>query len=115
MALNDFEDLLGYELQNVTHTEDIDGDHVIFELKNGETYQLYHAQQCCEQVNLVEIIGDLSDLRGAVILADKKTECGDLETWTFYRISTGQGLVVFRWYGISNGYYSEEVDFERKV
>lgn len=111
-ALANFENLLGYRLQNVTLVEDVEGDHVIFELGNGETYQLYHPQECCEQVDLVEIIGDLSDLKGMVVLADEKTECGDLDTWTFYRISTGRGLVVFRWYGISNGFYSEKVNFE---
>lgn len=95
-----------------------DSELLIF-LKNGRKYRMYHRQDCCESVYIEDIIGDLDDLIGASIsMAEEVTETGtegdwgDTFTWTFYKFATINGYVTIRWYGTSNGYYSESVDIE---
>ncbi len=76
----------------------------------------FHEQDCCENVHLEDITGDLTDLVGYPILqaelVTEKTEdgeWGDSSTWSFYKFATIKGSVTVRWLGSSNGYYSEEV------
>jgi len=82
---------------------------------------MYHSQDCCENVYLYDIVGDLDDLIGSPILkATAESNSDDIEgtqtsddshTWTFYHFATMKGYVTLRWLGESNGYYSEGVDF----
>lgn len=66
-----------------------------------------------------DICGDLQDLVGVQItqaecVTDSSGDDDDgTNTWTFYKIGTPKGRVTVRWYGSSNGYYSESVTFAR--
>ena len=121
--IKNFGDLEGRTLTKIDVVEDHD-DRIIFTLDNGEQYQLYHMQDCCESVVIEDICGDLDDLIGSpLLLVEEATnhdnpssgdDCyRDSFTWTFYKLSTIKGSVTIRWYGSSNGYYSEGVDFAK--
>lgn len=118
-----FRDLVGETLTSVIG--EVGSEQIYFTAKGGRTWRMFHNQLCCESVTVEDIFGDLSDLVGSpIVSAEESTsenvnpagikppEYQDSFTWTFYRIATAKGLVVIRWYGSSNGYYSESVDFD---
>lgn len=84
------------------------------------TLQFYHEQDCCERVTLEDGGDELLDIVGKVIMAVEEVSSDGVEppqrewppdsyTWTFYRIITSGDDVTLRWFGESNGYYSESV------
>lgn len=92
-------------------------DEIIFHTNIGK-YRMYHSQDCCESVGIEEIIGDVEDLYDSPVLIAEEVSKNDEDasesgTWTFYKLSTVKGSVTVRWYGSSNGYYSESVSFEK--
>lgn len=100
-------------------------DAVFITMNNGDQYVLWHEQNCCENVSLEEVIGDIEDLIDSMIIKAElvvshpahppEQEEWEIEsrTWSFYKIQTHKGEVVFRWHGSSNGYYSETVSFSK--
>jgi hypothetical protein len=98
---------------------------ILFTTADGEVYKMFHAQDCCERVYIESIVGDLQDLVGEpIVRAEESTDLFDIirnidkdhgsdesHTWTFYKFATRKGYVDIRWYGSSNGYYSESVSF----
>lgn len=115
------DELVGKTLTSVVNN---DNRELVFSCADGKKYKLYHDQDCCESVCIESINGSLSDLVGSPILVAQEVtsrenppdvptrEYQDSFTWTFYKFATVKGYVDVRWYGASNGYYSESVDFE---
>ncbi len=113
-------DLVGLTLTEVRQTE---CDRIEFVSADGRTFLMYHAQDCCESVSIEDVAGDLNDLVGSPIIMAEEIDyvpeprnegeyLPDSETWTFYKLATVKGFVTIRWYGSSNGYYSEGVSFQ---
>lgn len=102
----------GLTLSSVEKTAD---SLIVFKTTCGKTFHMTHFQDCCEDVHIDDICGDLEDLVGTPVLsATEEYQNGENahSTWTFYRITTLNGTVVIKWFGESNGgYYSETADF----
>lgn len=100
-------------------------ERVVLITKEGNKLVLWYEQDCCASCQIVQIDGDPLDLLGVpMVMAEEvtgeslgvdetKDENGadpgdyDSHTWTFYKFATVCGYVTLRWYGSSNGYYSE--------
>ena len=116
-SVRNFNELIGRTLYKAEQN----GDELILYLSNTNYVRFYHSQDCCESVYIEDICGDLNDLVGAPLLvaeevsdydADPRYEGEESYTWTFYKFATRKGYVDVRWYGSSNGYYSESVSVE---
>ena len=114
------ESMVGRVFTSVTQ----DGSEMVFE-NATERFVFFHSQDCCESVSIEDICGDLQDLVGEPLLiaeevsgetpVDFNEEEHDSVTWTFYKFATRRGYVDVRWFGESNGYYSEGVSLGREL
>ena len=114
--------LKGQTLTKIEKSED--NEELSFYTDDGKKYKMYHEEDCCESVSIEDISGDLNDLIGEpIIMAEEVSNYDPIEsqenindedysfTWTYYKLATIKGYVTIRWYGESNGYYSEDVSF----
>lgn len=113
-----FESLLGKTFTEVK----VKDDNIVFVTTDNERFIMAHSQDCCENVAVEDITGCIEDLIGSpILLAEEysnndnpKDSYTDSCTWTFYKLATIKGYVDIRWYGESNGYYSEEVELYKQ-
>lgn len=110
-----FEELKGKIIKKISISKD--KNIIKFLTDEDIEYQMYHDQICCEDVYLDDVDNDINLLLNSPILIAEETTnytpstiSHDSFTWSFYRLGTINGVCVFRWYGTSNGCYSEEVD-----
>ena len=119
---NDFFTLKG---QIVRKIQALNGDSLSI-LTDKYEYNLYHAQDCCEYVRIVKIIGDIDNiLNEEIIFAEEDAGAkdpdwytdysyyNDSHTWTKFVLGTKNGNVEFWFLGESNGYYSESVSIKK--
>ena len=127
MKETNFSELIGQTIIKISGCE-VESNEIVFETKDC-VYKMYHIQDCCEEVYVEDVIGDINDLIGTpIIIASEDTnkenpsdinvslmEEQESFLWTFYNIATLKGHVTIRWYGSSNGYYSESVILKKLV
>jgi hypothetical protein len=99
-------------------------DTLIMSADDGSKYTFIHDDDCCEHVYIESVDGDLQDLwLVPLVMAEEvsdvqpppPTSCEytpESYTWTFYKFATRKGYVTVRWFGQSNGYYSEDVSLK---
>ena len=115
-------DIIGVTMASVTRETEFGDDRneaLLFTAEDGRKWALTHLQDCCEKVTIEDICGKLSKLEGKPILMAEEVDSENIsdssvcesQTWTFYKFATSKGYVTIRWYGTSNGYYSEGVNF----
>jgi len=107
------EEFMGKTLKSYNQTD----SEITFTFDNGDIYEMRHERECCENVWLDDVCGNLDDLLNTpIIVAEERFENVDPEDgygilgWTFYELATVKGSVTLKWCGESNGYYSVGVD-----
>lgn len=95
---------------------------ILFE--DGSYLKFYHRQDCCETVGLEDCDIIPEWLIGSKMISVEERiyrsgegikpldNCAESYTWSFYAIKTSSSTMVLRWYGESNGWYSETVDID---
>lgn len=108
--------LIGKTIINISGLEE-ESEEVVITTRSSdgvtELHTFWHEVGCCEEVWLEDFEKPTAN-GGLIISAELSTEinkgCNN-ETWSFYKIETTKGELFMRWYGASNGYYSEEVAY----
>jgi hypothetical protein len=115
-----FDFLLGQTLDSVDGATK-GSERIIVKTAEGRKFEMFHDHDCCESVEVEDVCGEIEELLNSPItMAESVSNNTDAPpdareedswTWTFYKLGTAKGSVTIRWFGSSNGYYSERVTF----
>ena len=114
----ELEDLDGEVLTHIdVDSDDKKGDQILLTTQSGRQIRIYHEQDCCEHVRIEGTDGEWRELYGKPILeAVHEEDGGEWEGGTCTRTTltfrVDSATVISRWFGESNGYYSEAVNIE---
>lgn len=113
-----FSELLGKTIVNISGLQ-VGSYQVVLEADDGYIYIMFHEQECCEDVCVKDVCGNVEDLLNTPIRIAEEKE-GELKTdedgdsmFTFYTLATIKGYVDIQWLGWSNGWYSVGVSLGR--
>ena len=126
---NDIAEQKNLKLKQIVEIDglNVGSDTLTITLDDGTTIRMYHPQECCEHVRIVDT-GDATreDLVGGLLVefyetsspnsngdeeeeSESDSSWGWVQQWTYYNIRTTKGDCNLRWLGESNGYYSTGV------
>lgn len=118
--MSDIEQIVGKIIVKITGGN-VGDEKILFECSDQTTFKMYHFQDCCENVQVDQIVGDINNILHSPVLSAEESNpdrpiiddiYNESFTWTDFTITTEKGTVVFQWLGCSNGYYGETPQFE---
>ena len=123
MIVNTYTEFSGKTIQEIRGCKK-HSDEVTIKFTDGSCLKFYHQQDCCETVLLEDFDITPEWLIDSKIISIEerisRSEEGvkplndwtESYTWSFYVIKTSSSTMILRWYGESNGWYSETVDID---
>lgn len=123
MKVNTYSEFSGKTIQEIRGCKK-HSDEVTIIFTDGSCLKFYHQQDCCETVLLedFDITPEWLVNSNIISVEERISRSGEgikplnnwaySYTWSFYVIKTSSSTMVLRWYGESNGWYSETVDID---
>lgn len=123
MKVNTYSEFSGKTIQEIRGCKK-HSDEVTIIFTDGSCLKFYHRQDCCETILLEDY--DITPewlIDSKIISVEERisrsgegikplNNWAESYTWSFYAIKTSSSTMVLRWYGESNGWYSETVDID---
>lgn len=86
-----FEPLLGRTIVKIEGAEK-DSEEILFTLENGDIFRMYHEQDCCEDVRVEDVGGDINRLIGNPLLWQKRLQMKEKLNTVIHAL--GHGIIL---------------------